>query len=37
MATLIFITGGCRSGKSAFAQQLAEAVAGTKVFLATAP
>ena len=33
---LIFITGGARSGKSRFAQQLADAIEGRKVFLATA-
>ena len=37
MKRLIFITGGCGSGKSAFAQRLAEKLAGPKVYLATAP
>lgn len=37
MATkLIFITGGARSGKSRFAQKLAENMKGRKVFIATA-
>ena len=33
---LILITGGARSGKSRFAQKLADAMKGRKVFLATA-
>ena len=33
---LIFITGGARSGKSQFAQKLADSIEGRKVFLATA-
>ncbi len=33
---LILITGGARSGKSIFAQKLADAIEGRKVFLATA-
>jgi adenosylcobinamide kinase / adenosylcobinamide-phosphate guanylyltransferase len=33
---LILITGGARSGKSSFAQKLADAIEGRKVFLATA-
>lgn len=37
MATkLIFITGGARSGKSRFAQRLADGMKGRKVFIATA-
>ncbi len=36
MATITFITGGVRSGKSRFAQQLAEEVSETPVYLATA-
>jgi adenosyl cobinamide kinase/adenosyl cobinamide phosphate guanylyltransferase len=36
MATkLIFITGGARSGKSRFAQKLAENMKGRKVFIET--
>lgn len=37
MAEIILITGGSRSGKSAFAQQLAEQQAGARLFLATCP
>ena len=37
MAEIIFITGGCRSGKSAYAQKLAEALAGPRAFVATCP
>jgi len=37
MARLILITGGSRSGKSAFAQQLAEEVKGSRLFVATCP
>ncbi|MGE4585793.1 MAG: bifunctional adenosylcobinamide kinase/adenosylcobinamide-phosphate guanylyltransferase [Mangrovibacterium sp.] len=36
MATVTFITGGARSGKSSFAQQLAEQRSGRPVYLATA-
>lgn len=32
----LYITGGCRSGKSAFAQRTAEAMAPERLFLATA-
>ncbi|MBI5894359.1 MAG: bifunctional adenosylcobinamide kinase/adenosylcobinamide-phosphate guanylyltransferase [Deltaproteobacteria bacterium] len=32
---LIFITGGCRSGKSAYALKLAESMKGKKAYLAT--
>ncbi len=35
MARIILITGGCRSGKSSFAQNLAESVPGRRVFIAT--
>ncbi|MDQ5986615.1 MAG: Bifunctional adenosylcobalamin biosynthesis protein CobP [Syntrophus sp. SKADARSKE-3] len=37
MASIVFITGGGRSGKSAFAQGLAEAIPEARVYLATAP
>lgn len=36
MATITFITGGARSGKSSFAQQLAEQQSQQPVYLATA-
>ena len=36
MATITFITGGARSGKSSFAQQLAEQQSENPVYLATA-
>jgi len=37
MARIILITGGSRSGKSAFAQQLAESISETRIYLATCP
>lgn len=37
MAEIILITGGSRSGKSAFAQQMAEQEDGSRLFLATCP
>ena len=37
MARLVLVTGGCRSGKSAFAQRLAESLPGRRAYLATAP
>ena len=37
MAEMILITGGCRSGKSAFAQRIAEALPGPRIYIATAP
>ena len=37
MAQLILITGGTRSGKSAFAQQMAEDIPGDRLFIATCP
>jgi len=35
MARIVLVTGGCRSGKSVFAQQLAESLPGRRVFVAT--
>ncbi len=35
MARIILITGGCRSGKSAYAQQLGESLAGRRAYVAT--
>ncbi|HHB77038.1 MAG TPA: bifunctional adenosylcobinamide kinase/adenosylcobinamide-phosphate guanylyltransferase [Desulfobulbus sp.] len=35
--TLILVTGGCRSGKSDFAQQVAERIDGPRLFIATCP
>lgn len=37
MAKIILVTGGSRSGKSAFAQQLAESLSATRIYLATCP
>jgi len=37
MARTILIIGGCRSGKSAYAQKLAEATSGRRAYLATCP
>jgi adenosylcobinamide kinase / adenosylcobinamide-phosphate guanylyltransferase len=37
MSRLILITGGSRSGKSEYARQMAEAMAGPPVFIATCP
>lgn len=34
---LVFVTGGCRSGKSAYALRLAEKNEGTRCFVATCP
>jgi len=37
MAPVILISGGSRSGKSAFAQQMAEQIEGPRLFVATCP
>jgi adenosylcobinamide kinase / adenosylcobinamide-phosphate guanylyltransferase len=37
MSHVLLVTGGCRSGKSSYAQRRAENLAGSRVFLATCP
>ncbi len=37
MKKLILVTGGARSGKSAYAQKIAEDIAGERIYLATCP
>jgi adenosylcobinamide kinase / adenosylcobinamide-phosphate guanylyltransferase len=37
MSEIILVTGGSRSGKSTFAQQLAESLSETRIYLATCP
>ncbi|HOF04893.1 MAG TPA: bifunctional adenosylcobinamide kinase/adenosylcobinamide-phosphate guanylyltransferase [Syntrophales bacterium] len=37
MARIVLITGGSRSGKSAFAQELAESLAEERIYIATCP
>ncbi|HOI75969.1 MAG TPA: bifunctional adenosylcobinamide kinase/adenosylcobinamide-phosphate guanylyltransferase [Syntrophales bacterium] len=37
MAEIILVTGGSRSGKSRYAQELAESMAGKRAFVATCP
>lgn len=37
MADIILVTGGSRSGKSAYAQQKAESINGKKLYIATCP
>jgi adenosylcobinamide kinase/adenosylcobinamide-phosphate guanylyltransferase len=37
MARIVLVTGGSRSGKSTYAQQLAEGISGRRAFVATCP
>lgn len=37
MARIIFVTGGSRSGKSSYAQRIAESMSGPRVYVATCP
>lgn len=37
MAKIVLITGGCRSGKSGYAQQIAESLPPARLYVATAP
>ena len=37
MACLTYISGGCRSGKSNYAQKLAESIPGKRAYIATCP
>jgi adenosylcobinamide kinase/adenosylcobinamide-phosphate guanylyltransferase len=37
MAKIILVTGGCRSGKSAYAQRLAEQLSTSRLYVATCP
>jgi len=37
MGQIILVTGGCRSGKSDFAQKLAESLPGSRLYVATCP
>jgi adenosylcobinamide kinase/adenosylcobinamide-phosphate guanylyltransferase len=37
MGKIVLVTGGCRSGKSRFAQQMAEAAGLTRLYIATSP
>ncbi len=37
MAKMVLVTGGCRSGKSAYAQRLAELLPSPRLFVATCP
>lgn len=37
MARVLLVTGGCRSGKSAYAQQLAESLPPARLYVATCP
>jgi adenosylcobinamide kinase/adenosylcobinamide-phosphate guanylyltransferase len=37
MARIVLVTGGCRSGKSAYAEQLAQLLPPSRLYVATAP
>ncbi len=37
MARIVLVTGGCRSGKSAYAERLAESLPPSRLYVATAP
>ncbi|MCK5825905.1 MAG: bifunctional adenosylcobinamide kinase/adenosylcobinamide-phosphate guanylyltransferase [Desulfuromusa sp.] len=37
LSRLIYVSGGCRSGKSIYAQELAESLPGRRAYLATCP
>ena len=37
MAEIVLVTGGCRSGKSAYAERLAESLPAPRLYVATAP
>lgn len=37
MARIVLVTGGCRSGKSAYAQQMAESLPPERLYVATCP
>lgn len=37
MGRIVFVTGGCRSGKSSYAQSLAEGIAESRLYIATCP
>ena len=37
MAEIVLVTGGCRSGKSQYAERLAESLPPTRLYVATAP
>jgi adenosylcobinamide kinase / adenosylcobinamide-phosphate guanylyltransferase len=37
MAEIVLVTGGCRSGKSAYAQQVAESLPPSRLYVATCP
>jgi adenosylcobinamide kinase/adenosylcobinamide-phosphate guanylyltransferase len=37
MAEIILVTGGCRSGKSDYAQRLAESISASRLYVATSP